>query len=337
MSSFQPEKHPQGEQRKSYRCEVSGPRRDSRLKIGDQELASEILDESAGGYSVVLSEAPVCVAGAVGLLKSASGWAEVQIMSRQPLGPTASEETADALPKLQTRLGLMRLRTVEEVDDATDLSAELPWLSLKALSGFFGAVARSLTTTAGVTIGALVLGTLLVYWIERTISLMPELDADLKQTTAQQKDNPPPPERAAAKKWHIKLGPAPTVPQTVPQVTTAAKEPSAVSGNAHRTSQFDELRAALENPEIRELPGLSREHIRQLRDWADEYRTAARNAAAVTQKAAASAATAATPSERRLEFLTEEQQRDLMRLLSTPDSSEEPASPVTQPIEATAK
>ena len=336
MSSSQPENRAPNEQRSSYRCAVSGSRRHGRLTIGDRELAVEILNESASGFSVVLDEASDCAVGVVGILKSAAGWAEVEIKNLQLLGPAASEESADAEPKPRTRLGLLRLRTLEESDAETELSVELPWLSLKTLGGFFGALARPLISTAGVTIGALVLGILLIYGVEQSIPLIPELDLEIKKTTGHKEAAPPPLKGAAPKKWHVKLETGPTAPQTVPQVTTSAKEPSVASGKAARKTRFDDLRAVVENPDIRELPWLSREQIRRLRNWIDDYRTRARNADVPASKAVAtqSPQTAGRSPDSRLEFLTEEQHRTLLRLLSKPESAEDPATPDKRPVEA---
>jgi hypothetical protein len=168
MSSSQPENRAPNEQRSSYRCAVSGSRRHGRLKIGDKELAAEIIEESAGVYSVVLDEASDCVVGVVGVLKSAAGWAEVEIRNLQLLESRGSEEPADAVPKMRTRLGLLRLRTLDESEVELDQNADVPLLTAETLGWLARMLARPLMTTAGATIGALVLGILLIFGIDRS-------------------------------------------------------------------------------------------------------------------------------------------------------------------------
>jgi hypothetical protein len=181
---------------------------------------------------------------------------------------------------------------------------------------------------------------------------MPQVDTEVQVPSAGPHSSDPPPARASAKKWHIKLGPVPAVPRAVPQVTTAEKESGvdsektaekatedALSVKPDLVAQYRDFRAILENPEIKELPGLNREQIRRLRDWIDEYRTRALNADVLASKSVAtqSPQSAGGSQDSRLEFLTAEQHRALLRLLSKSESAEDPATPDKRPVEAAAE
>ena len=85
------------ERRKSHRYAVSGSRRDGRLRLGQREVAVEILDESACGVAVAFDGPPGCEPGETLLLEIASGWTEVQVVNvrrEEPCRPKKERKVA---------------------------------------------------------------------------------------------------------------------------------------------------------------------------------------------------------------------------------------------------
>jgi len=328
---------PQKDRRKTHRYAVSGPRQQARLQIGKLEIVAELRDESAGGYGVVLEEALDCPVGTIGILKAAGGWTEVRIIYLQLL---TSPAAAGTVSKARTRLGLMRLRTLEESDAQTVDATEPSLLSLATFGSLAKSFAGSLFTKPGAIVGGILMGTLLSYGIWRSLPDIPVSDGKKKAPVAQPEFTLPAAKPAVAKKQPTKPEPASTEADAVPEVKTSANQPGPVSpepaesapiagpaaaAKAVRASRSNEFRAVIENPRIKELPGLSREQLRRLREWAAEIRATAGSAAA------------AITADSRLEFLTEEQQSDLERALLPAVPSTAPATPANPPIQPAAE
>jgi hypothetical protein len=110
------------DQRRSFRCPAFDPRREAELRAGDKRLSARVLDESAGGFAVVVAGKPGLNVGEVAQLRTEAGWFEVRVSNVTvtavgPIGPPAADEPqpagADGQASDRTvahRLGLCRLR-----------------------------------------------------------------------------------------------------------------------------------------------------------------------------------------------------------------------------------
>ncbi|MEN6405589.1 MAG: hypothetical protein ABFC77_03870 [Thermoguttaceae bacterium] len=108
---------PPGDQRQSFRCNVSNGRTECSLKVGQHALPARLLDESAGGFAVEVDQVAGLNAGDTGLLLTDVGWFSVRIVH-------IAEQAADPDAAPSYRLGLLRL------SDATPYQA--PRVSLWA-------------------------------------------------------------------------------------------------------------------------------------------------------------------------------------------------------------
>src|SRR5262245_35475493 len=73
--------HTESDRRDSYRYGVQGERSRGILQIGLAEVPIEVVDESAGGFSVAFLEGPACELNQTLLLRLGDVWIEVRVMN----------------------------------------------------------------------------------------------------------------------------------------------------------------------------------------------------------------------------------------------------------------
>jgi hypothetical protein len=318
------------ERRKSHRYAVSGSRRDGRLRLGQREVAVEILDESACGVAVAFDGPPGCEPGETLLLEIASGWTEVQVVNVRREESAPAEEGVESGER--TRLGLVRLRDLEpgEVDPEP-----IDWLSIKGFKTLLAPltpVGRPLQGAAALIIGVPLFAVVLIWALDNlewslpvdddhvARSVPPLPDVHLRPTRPRAETVPMAPERAE---------PPVAVRPAEPQ-ETVPEEQATVPEKIVRVSRPDFFL----KPEITKLLALSQEQLHQLRVIWEEYQAA--------MKDAISAGTFSPPREgdrdvqfgrRSLAVLTQEQMAALQRFLSTPEAEKESLGANEPPIE----
>ena len=124
------------DQRSSFRCLVAESRRQCALRIGEETLPAWLLDESAGGFSVLVDRPLNLETEQTILLQTDSGWFNVRVTSTVETPPPEDCEVVDSeKPTEWFRLGLQRLGDAVPLDEpsvspfAEDLRFRLRQLS----------------------------------------------------------------------------------------------------------------------------------------------------------------------------------------------------------------
>jgi len=99
-------------QRNSFRCPVTESRRRCELRIGAELLPARLVDESAGGFAVLVDRRPDLEIGQTVQLRTDSGWFDVQV--RSAAEAPSPEEASDCF-----RLGLQRLGEAAPSEEPT--------------------------------------------------------------------------------------------------------------------------------------------------------------------------------------------------------------------------
>ena len=103
------------DRRESFRCPVADSRQGCVLQVGDNSLPARLLDESAGGFSVLV-ESPLGLALDVGQtaeLGNDSGWFRVRVMHVMEVEPPEGDaKNFEGEPRSWFRLGLLREREI---------------------------------------------------------------------------------------------------------------------------------------------------------------------------------------------------------------------------------
>jgi hypothetical protein len=98
------------DQRKSFRCAVADSRRCCQLKIGDSVLPAAMLDESAGGFSVLVERLPDLSAGQTAVLHTKTGTFDVRVVHGVQVEAAEAASSVTGVPHGPWfRLGLSRL------------------------------------------------------------------------------------------------------------------------------------------------------------------------------------------------------------------------------------
>lgn len=153
------------ERRASFRCPATGPRRAGRLRIGKREYPVEVLDESAGGYSVVCEQALDCEVGQSLLLWIESSWSIARIMNVQ-----AGEGN--------TRLGLLRLKDLDDSEADTTARVELSLETLKQLARALAPLGRRAVGVVSLLVGGALVGVGVMVVLERSAPLADAIKHD---------------------------------------------------------------------------------------------------------------------------------------------------------------
>jgi hypothetical protein len=113
------------EQRQSFRCPVSGARQEGELKVGEMRMPARVLNESAGGFAVLVDGPPGVEAGALVQLRTNAAWFEAKVASIIRIEPPKTEneaEEGDATGGPTFRLGLCRLGDIASPDEENSRS-----------------------------------------------------------------------------------------------------------------------------------------------------------------------------------------------------------------------
>jgi hypothetical protein len=89
------------EQRQSYRIRVPGHLEHAVLRVAGRTVRVRLIDESAGGFAIALSESLRTSPGAILRLRTAAGWHEVRVIHSVPCEDGAI-------------VGLVRLQDLED-------------------------------------------------------------------------------------------------------------------------------------------------------------------------------------------------------------------------------
>jgi hypothetical protein len=319
MPVFPAQKQVPDERRAAYRFPVVGARGAGRLRIGPREIAVEILDESAGGFSAVSDETLAREVGQTLLLGVDSNWMEVRVMNLQPQGS-------------RTRLGLARLRDIDATEIEAAPAQRFSMTSIRKLMAAIAPVSGPVGRGVALVAAAFFAGVIVYFVLERSAPVVEVVhnDEPVKQSRKIVQVNRPllPPtatttttrdKRPVAR---IPLAPLPIAPVGAkPPRLALAQEPS---NDVIRRSQPEFLL----KPDVAKLLALTREQLDELQRIFDESRSAASEAIVGVQLSL---------QERELQLgrlvlavLTEKQRSDLMRLLSVSDSLND-TQPAIQP------
>jgi hypothetical protein len=102
------------DQRQSFRCPVAEPRQECAIQFGADLVQGKLLDESAGGFSVLAACVAEPGAGQMAKLQTDSGWFAVRVVHVAEVPPPERSDAAASQeePRPWFRLGLVRLREI---------------------------------------------------------------------------------------------------------------------------------------------------------------------------------------------------------------------------------
>ena len=104
--------------RTSFRCLVVNARSPCTLRVGEDELPVGLLDESAGGFSVLVDRPPGLSVGQTAQLRTDSGWFEVRVANiREVVAPEGENGVRPKGPNSCFRVGLLRLGEQVLIDE----------------------------------------------------------------------------------------------------------------------------------------------------------------------------------------------------------------------------
>ena len=337
------------DRRRSYRCPVSGPRSKAILKLGKQRFEANVVDESAAGVSLLVDSDIACELGQTGLMKIASSWSEVRVMNVRHEASATDGPAENGT--LRTRLGLLRVKDVEEPEDEVELNKNVTWAEVKSLLEPFVPVMKPAMGLVGFLTIVLVVAVTLDWVLDNPETITDPTNAalhgkgpGLADLTPPDADEPvidaPPPlapadherPRPAKRKAPRAPGPPPQ-PQTSEPAEPAraverpsAPEPAARPASSPRPSM-------LLHPRTAERLSLSSEQLDRFHEMIDDVGEAVDHALR-TRLAAVSHSQPVTKAEhaadRIIEMLTAEQREAASKLLgerNTPPSQPTPAEP----------
>lgn len=332
MTASRRENH--ADRRKSYRCAVQGARRCARLRIDGRNVDARVLDESAEGLAVQVEGTPDCKIGDTILLEIAAAWLEVRVINLH-LTESVPDDSQDAEPVTATRMGLVRLREVEEsLIDPNDF----PLLSaarIRSLLVPLVPLGKSVKGTAAAIVAIIVVGAVIVWLLEhsaplaeamrehaaeqddklqglgeRLAPIIEKKTGDSSSSKPAKRDTEPPPAESKPQKTS---SPSPALPAP----------PKGVVRLAH--PDF------LLKPQVTKLLSLRRKQREQLRRLFEQYKTAL-----------AESGSRASPSgndplaelrRRAWEILTDKQRESLAQLhtaMQTMPDADLPGAPATE-------
>lgn len=304
------------ERRASFRCPVNGPRRGGRLRIGKREIPVDVLDESAGGYSVVSEQELDCEVGQSMLLQIESSWTIVRIMNVQK-------------GEANTRLGLLRLKDLEASEVEPEPRIELLLESLKRLARALAPLGRPAAGIVALLVGGALLGVGVIVVLERSAPLADLIEHDDASRKIEDMTLPDPPpfregrtsEEEPEHKPRKKRAANPPTPSDPREETPAAPERPRDEVASEKPVPEHVIRHShpglLLKPEIVKLLDLTREQIAELRRLFEETRTS--TAALLTTDSEATSSQhefALELGRRSLAVLTPAQRETVTRMLS---------------------
>ena len=125
---------PQGsEKRSAFRCRVPASERESVLRVGRKRIPVRVLDESAGGFAVLVGRRPGVAADDVVRLWTDSGWHEARVVHVCEHEPAISDGNGGGERETpQFRVGLERLRDLTSWEADRGLR---PWFDRLGIGG----------------------------------------------------------------------------------------------------------------------------------------------------------------------------------------------------------
>lgn len=107
-------------QRSSFRCPVTESRQNCTLQVGGDQYAGRLLDESVGGFSVLLEKNPNLEIKQTTLLQTDSGLFNVRVMYLAEASPPIGSRLLETdVPTQWFRLGLERVGDVLPLEEPT--------------------------------------------------------------------------------------------------------------------------------------------------------------------------------------------------------------------------
>ena len=97
------------DQRKSFRCAVAEARQSCELKVGPIVMPASLVDESSGGYAVVVDRPTGLDVNQTAELRTDAGWYAVRVVHITKVQPRQYEGVSLTRPGPWYRLGLRRL------------------------------------------------------------------------------------------------------------------------------------------------------------------------------------------------------------------------------------
>ncbi len=203
------------DRRKSCRFLSVGQRRTGKLRIGSHETTAEILDESAGGLSLIVSTGIDISVGQHVLLQSESLWLEIQVANLQSVSET------------QLRLGVMRLRELDDSEVDWDGPTTWSWTDFKTIAAPLQALVHPLATIVGLILGVPLALVVLIWVLDRSAPLLVVPSDDTDRTDPQTLQ-------------HIKPSSA---PRSLKHLDTVVREIDRVAGSTGTTKEPRPIRA----------------------------------------------------------------------------------------------
>lgn len=317
------------ERRASFRCPVNGPRRAGRLRIGKREIPVEVLDESAGGYSIVGEQEFECEIGQSLLLQIGSSWTIVRIMSVQKA-------------ESNTRLGLLRLKDLEASEVEPEPRIELSLENLKRLARALAPLGRPAAGIVALLVGGALLGIGVIVVLERSVPLADAINHDDAPRSVEDMTLPDPPPFGEVRtsdeepehnprKNRAATPSTPADPQEeesnpLVEATAASERPRSKAVSETPASEHVVRRShpgLLLKPEIVKLLDLTREQIAELRRLFEETRSStAALLAADSEGTGSQDELALEVGKRTLAVLTPAQRETVTRILSNGKAAE---------------
>ncbi len=338
------------DRRQHYRCRVDGARREGVLRVGDREIPAEITDESAGGFGVIVKGVLDFSVGQTLVLEHASGQTEVEVASmrlEESSDAAKAEDAADTPAELCTRLGLTRLTDIAPVGAEVGEHDGLSWEGVGKLALRLIPDWRALLGAAVLVAGIFVVGAALAWVMDRGVS--EEVGGHPLDSRSAKSNRPthwfdshgqreatvpeiPDPKFAPPKPVaRGSQAPRKAAPSRPAARATAASRPEDQPGK--EATRLRNPRSLLK-PAVAELLKLSAAQLDELRAILEETKTAdyegrsvpPQGGATAEPDAAQDASAGADPEaaqdgigRRSLEILTEDQRRELGRLMSQTD------------------
>jgi hypothetical protein len=345
------------DRRKSYRCPASGPHSKATLKLQGQRFEAEILDESADGLSLLIAGEVACEVGQTALMKVGSSWAEIRVMNIRYEPRRGSESGERAEPR--TRLGVLRVKDVEEPLDEIGQDDSVSWTEVKSLFEPFMPLFKPAVGVLGLLAAVLVFALTLDRLLDNPSAVNDKTTAALHSRgpglgrldapqASESVDAPPPLEGSTRERSrppkpkvaHAPRAAQPAAPPTPsgPLESPRAAEPLATTPPQPARPASAERPSALLQPKALERLSLSPDQRQRWHAILDEAGEAADQAIVARLKATSSSppvTRAEYAAERALELLSDEQRQVMDNLLGEPEFARgaDPGDPAAAPAE----
>lgn len=138
------------------------------LRLGTREVSAEIIDESAGGYAVVVEENIRAEANQMFSLRTVDGWVEVEVKNVQYQQWTSLEQNDEPVTRTRTRLGLLRKRDLEVRKPEESIWRRLSLGGVRKLLNTMRPATQSFSRAAATVVGIALVALGLAWGLEQT-------------------------------------------------------------------------------------------------------------------------------------------------------------------------